>query len=285
MPATATALQLEQLYGLRVAELWRRVQAGVLAQYDALDREDLAVAFRRFVASASTTIALGQDQAQSLAAAFVQQYVELETGRAYRIAAAGDGIAGTVRDGATVSQALAGAAGATWLAVASGRSIDEALLRARYLVGQVASTAVSDAAARETGHQAERSRGLMRGWTWVASGSDTCPACLSSQDGRTRPWSEGLRRHPGCSCIRSPVMPGVRELIPRPTGEELFAAMTPEQQAGVFKAAGADKAALIRDGQATLADFVARDRIAAGPVVTEAPLQAVAPAPSKSPDN
>jgi hypothetical protein len=53
-------------------------------------------------------------------------------------------------------------------------------------------------------------------------------------------------------------------------------AMTPEQQAAIFKNAGAEKAELIRSGQATLSDFVDRASTSRGSVITEAPLEAVA---------
>lgn len=275
MPATAFALRLEQAYLVRQRGLWQRVLGIVLNQYRAVDPGNLAPALRSFIDSASATIELGQQEAQQLAAAFLTQYVETETGRAFRAAPVAADVAGTTRDGSTIGTALAGATGVIALLLSQGRPRSEALARGGQFAGIVASTAVPDAAWREQAHQAEQSRGLMPGWTWVTSGTRTCPACLSQQDGRTRPSRQGMSRHAGCDCVQSPVLTGVSDTVQRPTGQQLFDAMTPEQQVAVFKNAGEEKAAAIRDGTATLADFVASRQTTRGGIVTEAPLTAV----------
>lgn len=276
MPATRQALTLEQEYGRQVGRLWREVQAIILRQFEAVDVDDLEAAFRRFVTGAAPLIALGQQQAQRLAQGFLEDYVELEARRAFRAEPIGAGIAGTTRDGARIRIALTGAVGLAWRALGQGRPTSVALSTARAQVARVTSQAVSDAADRELEHQAERSpiRVVLEGWTWVAVGA-TCPACLSRQNGYVRPWSEQAGRHPGCDCQRVPAIKGIRETVERPTGDEIFRSLPRPQQEAMFKNAGADKAALIRSGEASLADFVARDRTAAGTVITEAPLEAV----------
>lgn len=275
MPATGFALRLEQVYGRELAKLWRRVVAIVISGYDRVDHDDLAAFFRSFIPIAADTIVLGQQQAQALASAFVTQYVEAEAQRAYRPAAAADGIAGTSIDGAPLGSALSGAVGATWLALRQGRPTPEALGLGRLFVGRLAGRAVSDAAEREQSHQAERSRGLLKGWTWVSVG-DSCPVCLAQADNRVRPYSASMRRHPGCDCIAAPQVVGIEERVTRPTGEDIFAAMAPDEQEAIFKNAGAEKAEMIRSGAARLADFVDTSATAAGRVITEAPLASVA---------
>lgn len=276
MPATEYALRLEQFYGRAVRDLWKQVAAAVLRGYDGLDRDDLAAAFRAFVPLATQAVALGQQQAQALAVAFVQQYVETEASRAYRPAPRGDGIAERAPNGAPLSQAIASAAGVTWHALRQGRPLGEAMGLGRLYVGRLVGRAITDAADRELAHQAERSRNLLRGWTWVTVG-DNCPACLAQQDGRVRLWSQGMRRHNGCDCARSPVIVGVPDRVQRPTGEDLFRRMSPDEQAAIFKNAGAEKAELVRSGAASLSDFVAIDPTPGGRVISEAPLEAVAP--------
>ncbi|MCA1570316.1 MAG: hypothetical protein LC798_08370, partial [Chloroflexi bacterium] len=198
-----------------------------------------------------------------------------EAQRAYRPAPAADGIAGTARDGAPLETALSGAVGATWMALKQGRSTPEAVGLGRLFVGRLAGRAVSDAAEREVTHQADRSRGLLKGWSWVVVG-DTCAACLAQATNSVRPYPVDARRHNGCDCLAAPALIGTQELVARPTGRELFMAMSREQQVAIFKNAGAEKAELIRSGQASLTDFVSTDTTAAGRVITEAPLVAVA---------
>lgn len=275
MPATRQALTLEQEFGRRVGRLWRDVALNVSRQFDSVASDDLQRAFAYFVATAAPTIMLGQREAQRIAAAFAQQYVEVEAGRAFRAEPEAAAIAGTTRDGERLGFALAGAVGLTWRALRTGHPTSTALSIARAHIRRLAGQAVSDAADRELEHQAERQPRLLRGWTWVAVGA-SCIACLAQQDGETHPWSTPARRHGGCDCRRVPVITGIPDVVTRPTGDELFRALSPLEQTAIFKNAGADKAALIRSGEASLADFVARDLTAAGPVITEAPLAAVA---------
>lgn len=275
MPATRQALRLEDEYGRRVGRLWRRVARTVLAQFDGLDSANLRSAFATFVAGATATVELGQLEAQRLAAAFVEQYVEVEASRAFRAAPTGDGITGTTRAGDSLRLALTGATGMAWRALGTGRPVGMALAIARAQVARTVSQAVSSAADRELEHQAERQPVLMTGWERVPAG-DACIACLADTGGDPRPWSESMLEHPHGDCVRSPVLVGVPERVARPTGDELFRGLSRAQQEATFRHAGAEKAALIRAGEASLADFVVRDRTAAGTVITEAPLEAVA---------
>lgn len=268
MPATTLALRLEQTYGQAVGVLWRRVVAIVSAQLATVDPDALELGFRRFLPIAAEAIAAGQRDAQQLAQAFVVSYVETETGRAYR-AAPMAAVAGTTRDGAGLRTALSGAVGVTWFRITQGAAPAEALLTGRAYLERLTSLAVSDAAEREVEHQADRSRGLLPGWTWQVVGR-TCVACLDQQTGEVRRWSERGRRHPGCDCVRVPVPVGVFDEVSRPTGIQLFDQMTPSQQAAIFKADGEAKAATIRAGSASFSDFAGTDRTAAGTVITEA---------------
>lgn len=277
MPANTFGLRLEQAYGAAVGRLWRQVAAAVVDGFDGIDRDDLAAGFRAFLPLATRAVALGQQQAQALAVGFVTQYVESQASRAFRPEPAAAALAGRAPAGDDLSRAMASAVGVTWLSLRQGRPPGEALGLGRLYAGRLAGRAVAVAADRELEHQAERSRGLMVGWEWVTTGGETCVACLAEQDGRTRPWSEGIGRHNGCECIQSPVLAGVGDAAPRPTGDELFRAMSPERQAEVFKGAGEDKAELVRAGDASLRDFIARERTPGGRIVTEAPLPAATP--------
>lgn len=294
MPATEQALRLEQMYGTQLGELWRRIVAIVQAQYAQIDPDRLADSFRAFIPQAAEVIALGQQQAQALAAAFIAQYVETETGRAFRSAPTSSDVPGTTRDGVDIRTALSGSIAAVWFSLQTGMDVTQSLERGRHIVSRTTGLTVSDAAEREQVHQAEQApavrltgtlrsvpigpapsnQSLLKGWTWVTVGR-TCAACLSQQDGSVRPWTQRGRRHPGCDCVRSPAIVGVPDTIRRQTGAEIFDAMTPDEQAGVFASAGDEKAQAVRSGQATLADFTHRDTVAAGSIVTEQALEAV----------
>ena len=275
MPANDFGLRLEQAYGRAIGRLWRQVAAAVMRGYDGLDTDDLAAAFRAFLPLAEQTIALGQQQAQAIAAAFLVQYVESQAGRAFRAEPVAADIPDTAPSGDPLPKALSQAVGVTWLAFSQGRPEREALGLGRLYVGRLAGRAVSTAAEKEMEHQAERSRGLVKGYEWVTVG-DTCPACLSYQDGTVRPWSETVMRHNACDCQKVPAIVGVPDEVPRPTGEDIFRSMTPEQQAAIFKSAGEEKAALVREGKASLSDLAQIERTPGGRIVTEAPLEAVA---------
>lgn len=270
MPATELALRLEQGFGTAIGDLWRRVLAIVRVQYATVDEDALELGFRRFIPLAAEAIASGQREAQQIAQAFVLDYVEAETGRAYRTAPMAADVAGTTRDGAALRRALAGAVGVTWFRLTQGAAAADALRTGLAFVDRLASSAVSDAAEREVEHQADRSRGLLKGWTWQVVG-DACVACLAEQNGQVRRWSQKAHRHARCDCVRVPVPVGVQETVPRPTGMELFAQLSTAQQAAIFKADGEAKAAAVRSGSAGLADFIGTDRTAMGAVITEVP--------------
>lgn len=270
MPASAQSLRLEQEYGRQVGELWRQIVALVRQQFLAIDPDALEASFRSFIATAAGTIELGQRDAQQLAAGFVSQYVEAEADRAFRPVPTSASISGATPDGASLRSGLSGAVGIVWLRLSQGAAITAALAMGELFVARLAAKAVADAADLEIEHQAERApRQLVRGWTWQTVG-DTCVACLARLDGSVRPWSAVAGRHPHCDCLRVPIITGAPDTVPRPTGAELFARMTPAAQAAVFKADGDAKAAAVRAGRATLADFAATDRTAAGPIVAEA---------------
>lgn len=274
MPRSRQSLALEREYATSVARLWRSVAQIVERQFAQVDPNQLERAFAAFVATAAPTISLGQEQAQRLTAAFVRQYVESETGRAFREAAIAGGIAGSATDGQPVRKALAGGVGFAWRALQGGADTSTALRFARNQVVQLTSRIVADSAERELSHQADRSA-VLKGWTWVTFG-DSCIACLAQQTGEVLPYPARNRRHNRCDCRAIPAVLGVRDQVKRPTGDELFKAMSVAQQEAIFKNAGSDKAELVRSGQASLADFVTTAPTAAGRVVTEAPLEAVA---------
>jgi hypothetical protein len=263
---TPASLALETAYRDRLVALGTRTAAIVGSGYRMIDPDALAAGFRLWVPGAAAAVQTSQEQAQSLAAAFTVAYVTAETGRAWEPAPVSAEIPGTQSDGRPLAAALAGAAGLVWAKLKSGSR--DAIGYGEYMARLTASSAVLDTGWRELGHQSQRQSRAIAGWYWVCSGAENCPACLRQQDGRVRPARERMRRHPGCDCTAVPALAG--GTFGRPTGQDLFMAWSPEQQARAFKADGAAKAAAIRSGRATLADYSDVARTARGPIVTEA---------------
>ncbi|MFI8595878.1 phage minor head protein [Rothia koreensis] len=105
---------------------------------------------------------------------------------------------------------------------------------------------------------------VVDGWTWVAAlDRRTCPACIAMH-GTEHPASEpGPIDHHNGRCARAPRtkpwaelgLPNAPEPAPHPTGPEWFAAQPEDVQNTIL---GPGRAALIRDGDATLHDMVTR---------------------------
>jgi hypothetical protein len=104
---------------------------------------------------------------------------------------------------------------------------------------------------------------------------NACLACLAAADGEARSIGNRLRVHPHCRCTDEPVLRGVRERVHRPTGRDLFDALTPAQQNARY---GAEKAELIRSDQVPFDALVHPQPMATVPdEITEAPLSALRP--------
>lgn len=255
MPANPTTLRLEQAY--RDALLIRARQAvlAATARIATVDPDNLAESFANVLPALVAIITLGQRDAQILAANFIAMVQAAEVGAEQAAASINPDIAGTTFDGRPVQSAVSAFIPATFLAIGRGLPVAQALNIARYGVSRYAHTEVTDAAVRETSAQGEGSE-RMAGWTWVCGGAHPCGACLANQNGRIRPFSQVMGRHAGCSCIESPTFRDVPEVVKRPTGMQLFTAMTAAQQVSTFRTAGEAKAALVRSGRIDLEDLV-----------------------------
>lgn len=114
----------------------------------------------------------------------------------------------------------------------------------------------------------EANQDIVEGWMWV-SGRDarTCAACLAMH-GTIHPLSERLDDHPNGRCSAVPVTKGWAALgakygidlsdipdtrLQQPTGEELFARMSEQEQLALL---GPAKLAAYQDGAISLADLV-----------------------------
>lgn len=104
----------------------------------------------------------------------------------------------------------------------------------------------------------------------------TCGACLGAA---ARTYASGTRFpvHPGCQCVSEPVVDGVRDRFPRPTGAALFAAMSRDEQ---DDALGPQAAELVRNDEISLEDLVGTSpQETADDFITQAPTGALANGP------
>ena len=255
MPRSRRTLALEEQQRLRIRAIATRTAELVASRYQDLEPAGLRPQLERATFQAAAIIQDGQRQAQLYTAGFYAETMGAETATGIPTRPIADGIAGTTVDGRRLEQPLGAVAPAIFAGLATGRPFADALRFGTFGAARIAGSEVSDAAWRELFAQMQADD-LAAGWTWVSSG-DSCGACLAQNDGETRPATQRMGRHPGCDCTASPVARGAPGIVPRATGAQLFARMSPEQQAATFRGAGDVKAAAIRDGRITL-DQVAR---------------------------
>ena len=98
----------------------------------------------------------------------------------------------------------------------------------------------------------------------------TCAGCLA----KSAEVGHGLmfQVHAGCQCVSMPIVSGVPDTFPIPTGAALFASKTEEEQDEALGPAAADA---VRSGEVSLDDLVGHSEMERGPdFLTQAPLGA-----------
>ena len=186
-------------------------------------------AFRAFVGDAAGLIALGQEQAALIAAAFVATYVALERDEPAEAVDLVEGNPGMTFDGRLLTEALAAIPAKVFLGLKQGWELDKALAFGRFAAHRTALTETMDAARQEQQHQMQESE-VVKGWRWVTRGRGSCAVCLARADGTVFPVKQPLTGHPACSCQQLPVVAGVRETVNVPTGEQVFRSLSKEEQ-------------------------------------------------------
>lgn len=180
---------------------------------------------------------------------------------AQQVAAAGDaaGVPGitirTTTDDAVIPDTLAESIRAAWH---QANLHDDPLGFRRTRVDAITDHALSTAHDAGTG-QAITRHPQVTGYRRVTRGG-ACPACFALITGRIEHDPEAFPRHPRCRCFMEPVIRGVNDHhAGRPTRDQQWAAMTPQQQDNLFTGTPATRAAkadLVRGGHVTLDDTV-----------------------------
>lgn len=270
MPRSAQSLRITDAYRKHLKALGAAAADRALAGWTDLDPSDLDGTFPQWRKRAELLLAGAQRAGVLLADAYLAAYLTSELGDSQPAPGIDpDSIVGTTRNGGPLDALLTLPLIAVKQAISSGRPVDEALAygksEAHTFVRTEAIAASCDAMA-----EAVRSDERIVGWQRVTSGK-ACGACLGLADAGLRRTDAGLEIHNGCSCTAEPVVAGVEERVKRPSGSELFGAMSHQEQDELL----GEKADLIRSGKATLRDLVQHEHYEHGHGITEKPLAAL----------
>lgn len=269
MPGSRAALRATDDYRRRLRIVQQRAvslaRGGWRFDIDNLDR-DHAQWVERTAAAARELQAAGV----ALSTAYLSAYLTLERGEATSVDAP-SAMVGVARDGRPLAEALAPSLFTIKQAIGEGRPVAEAfrtgLNRAVRVVGEEAI-----APARAALDDSIREDDRIVGWRRVTAGG--CLACIAAATGAVQADDETLEVHDHCQCTKEPVVGGVRELVQRRTGPELFNSLPEAEQDARY----GKKAELLRDGEIGFQDLIKRDHMAVIPdVITEAPLEALNP--------
>lgn len=273
MPVHERSLRLTNAYRDRLSGL-----ADVATRYAEgtwnLNPDNLDSSFAPWLARTSAAVAGAQQQAVRASAGYLAAYIGSEIGQTARVAPLDSKrYVGLARNGRPITDLLGGALIAVKVGLKDGRPMEEALG-----LGLERAKRNSDfsvwTAGRDSLRDAMVADERVIGWRRAVKG--TCDACLGAAESAYSPAGTSLECHPNCQCVSEGVVYGATHRNLRPTGTEIFAAMTAPEQDAQF---GPEKATALRDGEITLADLVDHSHLAEEPdFITTAPLPPAAKA-------
>lgn len=233
------------------------------------DGVDLDAGYDLFLTTMVPSLVAAQQRAVNASSGYLTAFLTSEL-NSPTVADTGDAQVGVSRDGRPVRDALMGPKWGVLRELKRGRDLADALRiglnRAVRLVGMEV-----DSAARQSLQAGLIADDRIVGYQRAVQG--TCGACLGAASGKFDPGDDFLV-HPGCECYPEPVVKGVRDRNPRPTGALIFAAMTTAQQ---DEALGPTAAEAVRSGAIDLGELVKRARQkTTQPFITQQPDAAIA---------
>lgn len=260
MPHNPRSLQVAQAFRRRVAEIGQRAEQRARATWfpiTELDTTDWPERMAAFVTQA-------QIEGLRADSGYLAAYYRSETGRRIPPPTMPRETVGLARNGRPLTETFTSPLIGVKAALKEGRDVPDALR-----LGLVRATRMAGfetvQAAREALLDAIDADERFSGWQRTVSG--TCAACEAlSADGGPR-----FEVHPNCECQPAPVVRGLADRFPIPTGAALFAAKTQEEQDAAIGPEAAEK---VRTGQADLKDFVGHSPQATQPdYLTQKPAQ------------
>jgi hypothetical protein len=278
VPATREALRLTDAYRAQLLGVRQRTVGLARQQWAQVNREDLDGSFAAWLGATAAVVELAQATGAGAADAYLAAYLTAELGR--RVPAQGLDLAayaGRAGDGRALPDALRPALLTVKVALVERRPPDVAL---RMGLNRAVRTIAREVlgAPRRALADAMGAHERVAGWRRATSGNP-CGACMGAATGALHASDEALDVHDHCRCVTEPVVRGVRERHRRPTGRQLFDALTTAQQDELFAGrGGAEKAELIRSGAVPLEALITRCAMATtADQITETPLSQLTP--------
>lgn len=247
MPQSQRSLQLTEAYRRRLLAIGNRVEARARDLWPRIEDFDSTPWVERM----AQEVTRAQVEGVRLTAGYLSAFLRSETGRGTAPAIDSRRYAGLSRDGRPIAEALESPLIGVRAALKKGRTPAQALAfglqRATRMTKFEAIQTPRDALL-DTVEADER----LSGWQRAVAG--TCAACMA-YSGQGGPRFEV---HPGCECVPMPTVRGVVDRFPLPTGAALFAALSRDEQDSKI---GPEAAALVREGDADLKDFVSHSKL------------------------
>lgn len=263
MPSNPLSLQLTKTYRHRLDATRERLQRLAVERWptiEALDSTDWSVRMAQ-------AIEQGQTEAVRATAGYLSGFLTLELGKRTK----GPSIdsrfyAGKAADGGTLAKSMESPLIGVLARLQGGSDAEEALAyglgRAKRQVGMDLDAA-HRAALLDGIHNDERFDG------WQRATRGTCGACIAVAGELHH--SPDFPVHPGCGCVSQPVVSGVPNNFPLPTGTQLFATKSEAEQ---NEALGPKAAALVRAGVIELDQLVEHETFDSNtaPIITQRPV-------------
>lgn len=244
MPQSRRSLRLTDSYRARLLALSGRTERLARESWPTIERFD-ATDWPEQMARA---VERAQVEGLRLTSAYVTAFIRSETGRGRPTAIDRTAYVGIARDGQPLTDLFQSPLIGVRAALKEGRSSGEAL-RLGLVRGMRSAAFEAIQTPRDALLDVIRTDERLSGHERSVAG--TCAACMALSG------TTDAEVHPGCQCLPQPIVRGVVDRFPLPSGAALFSALTkPEQE----KAIGAEAAQLVRDGDADLKDFVAHSR-------------------------
>jgi hypothetical protein len=272
MPASDRSLLITDAYRARLALLADRVSTLTLQRWTqnvTLTRLDDSHAL--WLTATVAAVEQAQRAGINLTAAYLAAFIGSETGqRATELPTIhADRFAGVAEDGQPLEVPLSKTLIGVKAALKDGKAPAEALQEQAARALRLSSSAVMSAPRAALADQIA-THPQITGWKRVTSGG--CGACLAAA-AHGYSAHEHLKVHPHCHCTQEPVIRDVADTAKRPSGPEVFAAMSRKEQ---DMSLGPDTAQLMREGRVTWGELIASNPMVVGPdVITQAPFAAL----------
>jgi len=270
VPASERSFAVTDAYRERWESVKAAAQSLARSNWARLDPVDLDASYSAWQTTMVATVRAAQAQSVTASNAYLGAILVSELGEEVEaVRSPLSDYVGRSRDGRALADALAPPLITVKVAIGAGKGITTALREGQTRALRTIGLEV-DHAARRSLQDALIGDPRVEGYVRAVRG--TCGACLAVA-GRSFDAQVHFPVHPGCACIAEPLIAGVFNRFPRPTGPELFAAMDESEQ---DEAVGPAAAELIRSGAISLEDLAGTSpQKTTEPFITQRPVSAL----------